>query len=59
MPSEVDAALGHIIYTSWTLVAVGQSRRVERYLDHKLWNHVLASVEQGPRLHSTTNAVAG
>ncbi|KPD15777.1 tyrosine-type recombinase/integrase [Burkholderia sp. R-69980] len=27
-----------------------RSRRVERYLDHALWNHVLASVEQWPRL---------
>jgi integrase/recombinase XerC len=27
-----------------------RSRRVERYLDHALWDHVLASVEQWPRL---------
>jgi integrase len=27
-----------------------RSRRVERYLDHTLWDHVLASVEQWPRL---------
>lgn len=27
-----------------------RSRRIERYLDHALWNHVLASVEQWPRL---------
>jgi integrase len=27
-----------------------RSRRVERYLDHALWEHVLASVEQWPRL---------
>ncbi|MCW3663691.1 tyrosine-type recombinase/integrase [Burkholderia cenocepacia] len=26
-----------------------RSRRVERYLDHALWDHVLASVEQWPR----------
>jgi integrase/recombinase XerC len=27
-----------------------RSRRVERYLDHALWDHVLVSVEQWPRL---------
>lgn len=27
-----------------------RSRRIERYLDHALWNHVLASLEQWPRL---------
>ncbi|MGF6980429.1 integrase/recombinase XerC [Paraburkholderia sp. JPY465] len=27
-----------------------RTRRVERYLDHTLWDHVLASVEQWPRL---------
>lgn len=27
-----------------------RSRRIERYLDHALWDHVLASVEQWPRL---------
>jgi integrase len=27
-----------------------RSRRIERYLDHALWDHVLASVEQSPRL---------
>ncbi|WP_035486551.1 tyrosine-type recombinase/integrase [Paraburkholderia xenovorans] len=27
-----------------------RSRRVERYLDHALWDHVLASIEQLPRL---------
>jgi integrase/recombinase XerC len=27
-----------------------RSRRVERYLDHALWDHVLASVEQWPQL---------
>ncbi|MBU9451487.1 tyrosine-type recombinase/integrase [Burkholderia multivorans] len=27
-----------------------RSRRVERYLDHALWGHVLLSVEQWPRL---------
>lgn len=27
-----------------------RSRRVERYIDHALWDHVLASVEQWPRL---------
>jgi len=30
--------------------SIKRSRRVERYLDHALWNHVLASVEQWPRL---------
>lgn len=32
------------------MTLVGRSRRVERYLDHTLWNHVLASIEQWPRL---------
>ncbi len=27
-----------------------RSRRVERYLDHALWDHVLATVEQWPRV---------
>jgi len=30
--------------------SIKRSRRVERYLDHALWNRVLASVEQWPRL---------
>ncbi|TCW75475.1 integrase [Burkholderia sp. SRS-46] len=30
--------------------STSRSRRVERYLDHALWDHVLASVEQWPRL---------
>jgi integrase/recombinase XerC len=29
--------------------AARRARRVERYLDHGLWDHVLASVEQWPR----------
>nr|WP_284503623.1 MULTISPECIES: tyrosine-type recombinase/integrase [unclassified Caballeronia] len=32
------------------ITSVSRSRRVERYLDHALWNHVLASIEQWPRL---------
>lgn len=32
------------------ITSVRRSRRVERYLDHALWNHVLASIEQWPRL---------
>ncbi|MFM0474000.1 tyrosine-type recombinase/integrase [Paraburkholderia strydomiana] len=27
-----------------------RTRRVERYLDHALWDHILASIEQWPRL---------
>ncbi|TDN59149.1 tyrosine-type recombinase/integrase [Paraburkholderia sp. BL10I2N1] len=33
-----------------TGTAARRTRRVERYLDHALWDHVLASVEQWPRL---------
>jgi hypothetical protein len=33
-----------------TGAAARRTRRVERYLDHALWDHVLASVEQWPRL---------
>lgn len=32
-----------------TGLAARRSQRVERYLDHALWDHVLASVEQWPR----------
>jgi integrase len=32
------------------MTSVRRSRRVERYLDHALWDHVLASIEQWPRL---------
>ncbi|TDN70022.1 site-specific recombinase XerD [Paraburkholderia sp. BL10I2N1] len=32
-----------------TGAAARRTRRVERYLDHALWDHVLASVEQWPR----------
>lgn len=33
-----------------TGAAAKRTRRVERYLDHALWDHVLASVEQWPRV---------
>ncbi|WP_454873544.1 tyrosine-type recombinase/integrase [Paraburkholderia xenovorans] len=33
-----------------TGAAARRTRRVERYLDHALWEHVLASVEQWPRI---------
>ncbi|WP_296655265.1 tyrosine-type recombinase/integrase [Paraburkholderia sp.] len=33
-----------------TGAAAKRTRRVERYLDHALWDYVLASVEQWPRL---------
>lgn len=33
-----------------TGAAAKHTRRVERYLDHALWDHVLASVEQWPRV---------
>jgi integrase len=33
-----------------TGAAARRTRRVERYLDHALWDHVLASVEQWPRI---------
>ncbi|ALL70289.1 phage integrase (plasmid) [Paraburkholderia caribensis MBA4] len=33
-----------------TGAAARRTRRVERYLDHVLWDHVLASVEQWPRV---------
>ncbi|CAB3796808.1 tyrosine-type recombinase/integrase [Pararobbsia alpina] len=33
-----------------TGAAAKRARRVERYLDHALWDHVLASVEQWPRI---------
>ncbi|MCC8397582.1 tyrosine-type recombinase/integrase [Paraburkholderia sp. MMS20-SJTR3] len=33
-----------------TGAAARRTRRVERYLDHALWDHVVASVEQWPRL---------
>lgn len=32
------------------MTATRRTRRVERYLDHALWDHVLASVEQWPLL---------
>jgi len=31
------------------MTSTRRGRRVERYLDHELWDHVLASVEQWPR----------
>lgn len=33
-----------------TGAAARRARRVERYLDHALWEHVLASIEQWPRV---------